>query len=299
MAGAATALTPIVAYSPARAAAPPAGKQVPGWYRYKVGTIEVTAVTDGARTTPIPDNYISNANKDAINAALGALYFEKDKLTTPFTPIVVNTGSKLVVIDTGLGPNMFEQSKGAVGQFHTNLAAAGIDRNAVDTVIISHFHADHINGLLTADSKPAFPNAEIMVPATEWAYWSDDGDMSKAPAGGLVETVFKNERRVFGTLGNVLAGQGTRARYHLPGELWPYARPYLTRRFVRLGESPGASGCHRRRCRAVRAQSRLVPDVRHGRPHDGTDPPQDLRHGRQREDADPGLPPAVPRSHLH
>lgn len=115
MAGAATALTPIVAYSPARAAAPPAGKQVPGWYRYKVGTIEVTAVTDGARTTPIPDNYISNANKDAINAALGALYFEKDKLTTPFTPTVVNTGSKLVVIDTGLGPTMFEQSKGAVG----------------------------------------------------------------------------------------------------------------------------------------------------------------------------------------
>jgi glyoxylase-like metal-dependent hydrolase (beta-lactamase superfamily II) len=200
--GVATALTPIFPYSPADAAAPLAGKQVPGWYRYKVGTIEVTAVTDGARTTPIPDNYISNANRDAINAALGALYFEKDKLTTPFTPTVVNTGSKLVVIDTGLGPNLFAQSKGAVGQFHTNLADAGIDRDAVDTVIISHFHADHINGLLTADNKPAFPNAEIMVPATEWAYWSDDGNMSRAPAGSLVESVFKNERRVFGALGN-------------------------------------------------------------------------------------------------
>jgi glyoxylase-like metal-dependent hydrolase (beta-lactamase superfamily II) len=130
------------------------------------------------------------------------MYLEKDKLTAPYNPAVVNTGSKLVVIDTGLGPNLFEQSKGAVGQFHTNLAAAGIDRNAVDIVIISHFHPDHINGLLTADNKPAFPNAEIMVPATEWAYWSDDGNMSKAPAGGLVETMFKNERRVFGALGN-------------------------------------------------------------------------------------------------
>ncbi len=201
-ASAATALAPIAAYSPVRAAAPATGKQVPGWYRYKVGTIEVTAVTDGARTTPIPDNYIVNANKDAINTALGGMYLEKDKLTAPYTTAVVNTGSKLVVIDTGLGPNMFEQSKGAVGQFHTNLAAAGIDRNAVDIVIISHCHPDHINGLLTADSKPAFPNAEIMVPANEWAYWSDDGNMSKVPAGNVVETMFKNERRVFGALGN-------------------------------------------------------------------------------------------------
>ena len=63
---------------------------------------------------------------------------------------------------------MFEQSKGAVGQYHTNLQAAGIDRNAVDTVIISHFHGDHINGLVGAENKPAFPNAEIMVPEAEW-----------------------------------------------------------------------------------------------------------------------------------
>ena len=116
-------------------------------------------------------------------------------------PIVVNTGSKLVVIDPGLGPNLYEQTKGAVGQFHTNLAAAGIDRNAVDVVIISHFHADHVNGLLTADSKPAFPNAEILVPAPEWPFWWDDSNMAKAPAGSLLETNFKNNRRVFGALG--------------------------------------------------------------------------------------------------
>ena len=81
---------------------------------------------------------------------------DKEKPTAPFNTAVVNTGTKLVVIDTGLGPAQYEQSKGAVGQAHTNLAAAGIDRAAVDAVIISHFHGDHINGLLTADSKPAF-----------------------------------------------------------------------------------------------------------------------------------------------
>jgi len=71
----APALTTIAfSYSPARAATPPAGKQAPGWYRYKVGGIEITAVTDGARTNPIPDKYVVNASKDAVNEALGALY---------------------------------------------------------------------------------------------------------------------------------------------------------------------------------------------------------------------------------
>jgi glyoxylase-like metal-dependent hydrolase (beta-lactamase superfamily II) len=195
-------LDPLGGRSPARAAAPAVGKQAAGWYRYKVGSIEITAVTDGARTFPLPDTFVKNAPKDAVSASIVAGYGEKDKVTAPFTPVVVNTGAKLIVIDTGNGPAQFEATKGAVGQFHNNLAAAGIDRGTVDTVIISHFHGDHINGLLTADSKAAFPNAELMVPATEWKYWSDDGEMSKAPAGGPLEGNFKNIRRVFGALGN-------------------------------------------------------------------------------------------------
>jgi glyoxylase-like metal-dependent hydrolase (beta-lactamase superfamily II) len=195
----ATALS-LDGHAPARAAAPPAGKQVPGFYRYKVGDIEVTAVTDGARTFPLPDNFVKNAPKEAVAAAMSSMYMDATKAMAPFTPVVVNTGSKLIVIDTGLGPAQFEQSKGAIGQFHSNLAAAGIDRNAVDAVIISHFHGDHINGLVTADNKPAFPNAEIMVPAAEWKFWSDDGEMSKA-TGGL-KTNFENARRVFGVHGN-------------------------------------------------------------------------------------------------
>lgn len=209
-------------YSSSRAATPPAGKQAPGWYRYKVGSIEITAITDGARTNPIPDKYVVNASKDAVNEALGGLYLEKDKITTPFTATAINTGPKLVVIDTGLGSAAYEQSKGAIGQFHTNLAAAGIDRNTVDVVIISHFHPDHINGLLTADNKPAFPNAELMVPAAEWAYWLDDGNMSKAPAGGPLEGNFKNIRRVFGALGNKVT------QYQPDKELVPGITSYAT-----------------------------------------------------------------------
>jgi glyoxylase-like metal-dependent hydrolase (beta-lactamase superfamily II) len=183
----------------ADAAAPPTGKQAPGFYRYKVGSIEVTVVTDGINRFKFTDNHVTNKTRADVNAGLEAAHYEKDMMTTPYNPIVVNTGSKLVVIDTGTGEANFERSKGVTGQFQSNLKAAGIDRNAVDIVVISHFHGDHINGLLTPDNKRAFPNAEILVPAAEWKYFMDDGEMSRAPAGRM-QDVFKGLRRVFDAL---------------------------------------------------------------------------------------------------
>ena len=188
--------------SPARAAAPAAGKQNAGWYRYKMGDFEVTVVTDGMNSNPLSDAYVSNAPKADVNAALEALFLAKDKVAHAYTPVVINTGSKLVAIDTGLGLGMFEQSKGAVGQSHANLQAAGIDRNAVDVVIISHFHGDHINGLVGPDNKPAFPNAEVMVPETEWAFWADESNVSKLP--DVAKSQMPNPKRVFGVLGTKL-----------------------------------------------------------------------------------------------
>jgi glyoxylase-like metal-dependent hydrolase (beta-lactamase superfamily II) len=193
---AAAALTPVVAVTPAVTAAPPAGKQAPGFYRYKVGDIEVTVVTDGANTFKFNDDHVTNKKREEVNAALATAYYKPDLMTTPYNPIVVNTGGKLLVFDTGTSEAAFASSKGQTGQFQNNLAAAGIDRNAIDMVVISHFHGDHIHGLLTPDGKRAFPNAEILVPAAEWKFFMDDGEMSRAPKGRM-DTVFKNLRRVF------------------------------------------------------------------------------------------------------
>ncbi len=195
-AGAVTSLAPT---SPTFAAAPPVAKQAAGYYRYKVGTYEITVVTDGATTSPLADNFVVNMKKDDVNGALAAAYMDKDKITIPYSPIVVNTGAKLIVMDTGTGEANLERSRGAGGQFHGNLKAAGIDRNAIDVVVISHFHGDHINGLLTPDNKPAFANAEVMVPSAEWKFWMDDGEMSRASAGRMADQ-FKNARRVFDAL---------------------------------------------------------------------------------------------------
>jgi glyoxylase-like metal-dependent hydrolase (beta-lactamase superfamily II) len=144
---------------------------------------------------PIPDGFILNATRDEINAALVAAFLEKDIFVGPCNPIVVNTGAKLAIIDTGNGEAAYGTSKGANGQLLINLAAAGIEPKAVDAVIISHYHTDHLNGVLKADNSLAFPNAEILVPAPEHKYWMDDGEMSRASTP-RIQGLFKNARRV-------------------------------------------------------------------------------------------------------
>jgi glyoxylase-like metal-dependent hydrolase (beta-lactamase superfamily II) len=178
------------------AAAPAAGKQAPGFYRYKVGDIEVTVVSDGVNRFKVPDELVSNAKPADVKAALAAAFMSTEMFENTYTPVVLNTAGKLVLIDTGTGEAGFNGSKGMNGQFMNNLAAAGMNAGMIDTVIISHYHGDHVNGLLKTDNTPAFPNAEILVPAAEHRFWMDDGEMSRAPKG-RVEGLFKNNRRVF------------------------------------------------------------------------------------------------------
>jgi len=92
------AAIPFDASPPARAAAPPVGKQAPGFYRHKVGSIEVTVVVDGINRVAVSDAFVLNAKKDEVNAALAAAFMEKDVFVGPYNPIVVNTGAKLAVI---------------------------------------------------------------------------------------------------------------------------------------------------------------------------------------------------------
>jgi len=168
-------------------------------HRYKVGDIEVTVVPDGFRMVPL-DNYIMNASKEEINAALAEAGFPPDKVKNTYCPIVVTTGGLRVLFDTGVGEEQMAPSKGERGMLNSNLAAAGIDRNSIAVVVISHFHADHVNGLLDLANKPVFPNAEIKVPEVEWKFWMDDGEMSRASKGRMRE-LFENNRRIFDALG--------------------------------------------------------------------------------------------------
>jgi glyoxylase-like metal-dependent hydrolase (beta-lactamase superfamily II) len=194
--GAATALTPL-ASSTTRAAVPQAGAQAPGFYRYKVGSFECTSINDGARSFPLPDSFVTNVPKVEALAAAEAAYMPQGKVTVPFNPQLINTGGKLVLIDTGNGVANLEPTKGAIGRTLQNLAAAGVDARSIDVVLLSHLHPDHTNGLRALDGSIAFPNAEIMVPDKDWAFWTSDENTAKAQSNAMMKNYFANVKKTF------------------------------------------------------------------------------------------------------
>ncbi|HSL79867.1 MAG TPA: MBL fold metallo-hydrolase [Pseudolabrys sp.] len=180
------ALTP-----PAAARAPSATAQGSGVYRYNLGSYQLTALYDGVWYVPIDEKFVRNASSADVNDALAAAFLPPKILPISFTALLVNTGAKLVLIDTGTAGQIADTA----GSLLDNLQAAGIDPKAVDTILISHFHPDHIDGIKTKDGAKIFPNAEVVVPEPEWDFWMDDANMSKAE--GAVKRYFLNARRIF------------------------------------------------------------------------------------------------------
>jgi len=87
----------------ARASAPGSGAQAPGLYRYRIGSFELTALYDGVWYRPIDEKFIRNADYGEVRKAMDDAFMPAEKLATPFTTLLVNTGSKLILLDTGTG----------------------------------------------------------------------------------------------------------------------------------------------------------------------------------------------------
>ena len=179
----------------ASAVAPVATSQGPGVYQTKLGAFQVTALYDGTWFLPIDDKFVRNASGAHVSRALRDAFLPARILPITFTALLVNTGSKLALIDTGTAGQVADTA----GVMIANLAVAGVTPGAIDTILISHFHPDHIDGIKSKDGDKVFANAEIFVPEPEWAYWMDDANMSGAPKP--VVKYFLNARRIFGDIG--------------------------------------------------------------------------------------------------
>jgi glyoxylase-like metal-dependent hydrolase (beta-lactamase superfamily II) len=196
LASTALAAAPIAGPAIAQTASPPApaqgaaSRQAPGFYRYKVGDIEVTAVNDGSAPRPL-EGFIRNAELSAVQQAARDAFLPQNTIQNSFTALVLNNGGRLTLIDTGNG----DSGAPTTGRWMENFRAAGFDPSQVNTIVISHFHGDHINGMRRKDGTAVFPNAEVLVPATEWAFWMDDARMNQAPEN--MRGGFLGARRVF------------------------------------------------------------------------------------------------------
>ncbi|MBN9670285.1 MBL fold metallo-hydrolase [Roseibium aggregatum] len=161
--------------SSAQAAAPLAGAPMASALRYKVGDFEVTALLDGYLdiTPEVVVGYEEAEGKRLRDRAL----IEGNALRIPVNAFLINTGERLILVDAGtadaLGPTM--------GRLPLAFKEAGVSPDQIDAVLITHMHPDHLFGAVDADGNRVFPNAELILPEVDNAFWFDDAAMSGAP----------------------------------------------------------------------------------------------------------------------
>jgi glyoxylase-like metal-dependent hydrolase (beta-lactamase superfamily II) len=173
-AAAVTLITALLFGAAVEAAAPQQKTQAPGYYRMMLGDTEITTLSDG--TFPIEaDKLLTDITPKQLDAALARSYL-MGPIETSVDAFLVNTGSKLVLIDTGAGV-LFGPT---VGKLLGNLKASGYRPEQIDEIYITHMHGDHIGGLLL-DGKIAFPNAVVRAAQQEADFWLSKSNMDAAP----------------------------------------------------------------------------------------------------------------------
>ncbi|MBZ9884172.1 MBL fold metallo-hydrolase [Mesorhizobium sp. CA10] len=152
-----------------------------GFYKYKVGSLEVTAVYDGIWRKPHDPAFIKDVSVDDTKAALAKAGLTTEFMPIPLTVVVLKMNGRTIMMDAGSGVGQWQAN---ATHLPANMKAAGIDYKAIDTVLISHFHPDHVWGLMEKGTNdPVFPNAELIVNATEYNWWTDPSRLAKLPEG--------------------------------------------------------------------------------------------------------------------
>ncbi|MBX4931446.1 MBL fold metallo-hydrolase [Rhizobium bangladeshense] len=208
-------------FTPALAKAPLQSFQAPGFYRMKLGSFELTALSDGTIPLPLPELYTNTDAEDARRALAAA--FMGTSTDTSVNAFLVNTGERLVLIDAGTGAYL----DGALGDLVANLEAAGYKADQIDDIILTHIHTDHSGGL-TIKGKPVFANATVHVNKREHAFWMEtpvESRPANVPLSYFVEAheslgpyADAGRVRTFADNASILPGIGSILRAgHTPG----------------------------------------------------------------------------------
>lgn len=136
-----------------------------GSHRFQVGSITCTVLSDGYFSFPTPW-FFPNADPGELTRALDKRRLPLERVLSPYTCLLIETGRHVVLVDTGGG------SSPTAGALIARLDVAGIRPRDVDTVILTHAHPDHIGGALNSVGRPAFPNARYVLSELEWDFWT-------------------------------------------------------------------------------------------------------------------------------
>jgi glyoxylase-like metal-dependent hydrolase (beta-lactamase superfamily II) len=190
-----------------------------GFYRYKVGSVEVTALYDGIWKKPHDPAFIKNASVEETKAALAKAGMTTEYMPIPLTVVVLKVADKLIMVDSGSGVGQWQPTAVSLPG---NMKAAGIDPAKISTILISHLHPDHIFGLMEKGTNaPVYPNAELVVNATEYKWWTEPGRVEKLPEarkalGTRIQTAFPTWKNFKLVEGEQEVASGIRL-VHAPG----------------------------------------------------------------------------------
>lgn len=222
----------------AHAAAPMQKVQAPGWYRMMLGTFEVTALNDG--TVNLPVDKLLHAPQERIAKGLKK-HFLSAPLETSVNAFLINTGTRLLLVDAGAG-TLFGPT---LGRLSAQIIAAGYQPEQVDDIFITHMHPDHVGGLV-ADGKRVFANATIHADKADQAFWLSKASMEAAPEdkkgffqgamASLNPYVEAGKFKAFGEDGELVPGIRVLATHgHTPGHA-SYVVESEGKRLVLLGD---------------------------------------------------------------
>lgn len=135
-----------------------------GFYRFKIGAFDAVIFSDGISTVPQDNKFIgTNTTKEAVDRVLKKYLLPQDRLTFDLNVLLVNTGNRLIMVDTGFGSSL-----PTAGRLLTNLQRAGISPKQITDIVLTHAHPDHIGGIITETGALRFPNARYYISDAEW-----------------------------------------------------------------------------------------------------------------------------------
>lgn len=158
----------------AQAEAPMVKYQAPGYYRMMLGNFEVTALSDGTVSLPV-EKLLLNITPKKVEKALDKRFLSSP-VQTSVNGFLINTGSRLVLIDAGAG-SLFGPT---LGKLIYSLQASGYQASDVDDIYITHMHPDHVGGLVS-DGRIVFPNATVHARQADVDYWLSEDNLKAAP----------------------------------------------------------------------------------------------------------------------